>query len=285
MEPSPLYSAIRARILFLVLVLAVVAWGVCAELVWPQWLSEEATPLTEALAGVAFYGFLAGFLWLACLRAGIVGRFTLGARPHRRQVWTYILLGIPLIATAVSGFYILYLPLSYIFPDFVSWVLLDFDSIIWWRGDFAAIAASGVNVIMMLVIAPVIEEVIFRGFLLNRWWQKYGAYRAVFYSSLIFSFLHVEVIGGMIFGIVLSLIYMKTKSLVGPIVVHASNNAIALVLLILEILAHGDIPKTSIDEFRAEWWVALVGAAVGIPWLVWFCRKLSRQELEPVFRR
>ena len=100
----------------------------------------------------------------------------------------------------------------------------------------------------------------------------------MFFSSIAFATLHVEIVGAIVFGIVLSLIYVKTKSLIGPIIAHVSNNAIVFLVVILEGIVYDDISE--LDEFRAYWWLAALGAAVGVPWLVWICKRLDRREFD-----
>ncbi len=278
--PSPHFAAIRARRLLAIFVAAGALWIGAFVLLWPEELEIEEAPLPDALLGLALYALLALFLWLACLRAGVIDRFSLGQRPERRETWAYILLGVPLIAVAVVGLYILYLPLSYFSPAFVTSILLEkLPPLIWWRAEPQLLLASFVNALVIVVIAPVIEETFFRGFLLNRWWRKYGVPRAVVFSSLAFAFVHIDIIGGFVFGVVLSLIYVKTKSLIGPIIVHAANNGIALLPLLLEGVVTGEIEMVyTLEEFRSYWWLAPLGAAVGVPWLVWFVKRLLRRE-------
>lgn len=277
--PSPHFAAIRGRVLLGMFVAAVALLGVAYVILWPEELEIEEAPLPDALMGLALYALLALFLWLACLKAGVINQFSLGLRPERRETQTYILLGVPLIAVSLCGVYILYLPLSYLFPAFVTWWLLELPPLIWWRGDAEALTASIINALVIVVIAPVIEETFFRGFLLNRWWRKYGVARAVIFSSVAFAFIHVEIIGGLVFAVVLSLIYVKTRSLIGPIIVHAANNGIALLPLLLEGVVTGEIEMVyTLEEFRSYWWLAPVGAAVGVPWLVWFVKRLLRRE-------
>ena len=279
-EPSPVFAAIRARSLLAMFVAAGALWIGAFVLLWPEELEIEEAPLPDALTGLALYALLALFLWLACLRAGVIDRFSLGRRPERRETWAYILLAVPLIGMAVVGLYILYLPLSYFFPAFVTEILLEeLPPLIWWRAEPQFLLASLINALMLVVIAPVIEETFFRGFLLSRWWRKYGVPRAVVFSSLAFAFVHVDIIGGFVFGVVLSLIYVKTKSLIGPIIVHASNNAITILEVLLEGVVTGEIEMVyTLEEFRSYWWLALLGAAVGVPWLLWFVKRLLRRE-------
>jgi membrane protease YdiL (CAAX protease family) len=255
--------------------------GIGAVFAWPQLLNVDEAPIPDAVLGLSFYVLLAAFLWLACMRAGILNQISFGPRPSWREMRVYILFGIPLIGIAVFGLYVLYMPLSYIFPSFVIFMLLDVPPVILWRGDFEALLANGINTVMIVVIAPVIEEIFFRGFLLNRWWRKYGIGKAIIFSSMAFAVLHVDIIGGMVFGIVLSIIYVKTKSLIGPIVAHVSNNAIAVLLeIVFEGIVYDDISEMTLDEFRTYWWLAAIGAAVGVPWLVWFFNRWVKREFD-----
>ena len=77
---------------------------------------------------------------------------------------------------------------------------------------------------------------------------------------------------------VLSLVYLRTQSIFGPIIVHISNNAIVTVIVIIYEIATGGLEaETSLDEFQDSWWIAPIGAVICIPWLVWFLkRRFSR---------
>lgn len=96
-------------------------------------------------------------------------------------------------------------------------------------------------------IAPVAEEVLFRGFALTAWLRTGGARRAIILSSLFFVLGHVLFVGGDSFresaslafvgGVVripvaltLGWLYVRTGSLWGPIGLHAAYNAILIVL-------------------------------------------------------
>ena len=61
------------------------------------------------------------------------------------------------------------------------------------------------------------EELVFRGFLLNRWLAKYGTRVGVGLSAGCFALLHSEILGAGVFAVILSLVYLRTHSLAGPI--------------------------------------------------------------------
>jgi membrane protease YdiL (CAAX protease family) len=97
------------------------------------------------------------------------------------------------------------------------------------------------------VVAPVAEEVLFRGFALTAWQRSVGARQAILRSSIVFVLAHVLFVGGDTFGeaarlalvggiarvpiaFVLGWLYVRTGSLWGPIGLHATFNAILIVL-------------------------------------------------------
>jgi hypothetical protein len=78
----------------------------------------------------------------------------------------------------------------------------------------------------MVVLAPLGEELMFRGFLMNLWIARKGRWFGVIASSIVFGLFHWEgaVFAG-ILGIALALIYLKYDSLWPGIALHALYNA------------------------------------------------------------
>ena len=84
------------------------------------------------------------------------------------------------------------------------------------------------------VLAPVAEEIFFRGFLLAALVSVVGGLRGALVSSAIFSAAHLNV--GTLFpifvmGILLSWLYLRTGSIWPPIIAHAAQNLLALTFL------------------------------------------------------
>lgn len=83
------------------------------------------------------------------------------------------------------------------------------------------------------VIAPIIEELIFRGALLTNLCKKYSNLTSILISSLIFSLIHFqpEVFGAIfLISLLLSRLFLKTNSLVAPIMFHILNNTLKTIL-------------------------------------------------------
>src|SRR5690606_99960 len=97
-------------------------------------------------------------------------------------------------------------------------------------GSSSSMVSSLINIVVVVLLGPVLEEIMFRWLLIERWKAKYSITSAVTLSSLIFGILHADLVGAFIFGVVLCAIYLHTRSLWGPILVHVGNNALAVVL-------------------------------------------------------
>ena len=92
--------------------------------------------------------------------------------------------------------------------------------------------------VIVLVVAPVVEEVLFRGVLLHRIAVKWGLGPAIVVSSAVFGILHVNFVGVGVLGIVMALLYVRTRTLIVPIACHVLNNAVAVSLVFLAMLTN-----------------------------------------------
>lgn len=87
-----------------------------------------------------------------------------------------------------------------------------------------------------VTIAPIVEEALFRGILLQAFARKYGWLKGSIFSSGIFSLLHGPVAPLiMIFSLYLSRMFYKTRSIVPGMILHAINNATVSLLLLINL--------------------------------------------------
>lgn len=87
-----------------------------------------------------------------------------------------------------------------------------------------------------IVVAPVSEEVIFRGYLYGTFRRYAGRGWALGVSAVIFAAIHAHLpaLGGLlVLAVVLTLIYEYTTSLWGPIVLHALFNTLTVTATLL----------------------------------------------------
>lgn len=83
--------------------------------------------------------------------------------------------------------------------------------------------------IQSTIFAPIFEEILFRGIILNGMLSKYknNQGRAVLYSAIIFGVVHLNIpqgINAMMVGLILGFIYYSTKNIKLCIFVHFINN-------------------------------------------------------------
>ncbi len=131
-----------------------------------------------------------------------------------------------------------------------------------------------IDVVVLLLVVPVVEELLFRGLLLQRWALRWGVRPALLGSSLLFGCLHrnVNVIGLTMFGLVMGLLYLKTRSLWVPIVCHGINNAL-VVGLEMVVDSGGGAELPSLGDLRGNFGWGLLLVAVTLPLLLGFIRR------------
>jgi len=86
-----------------------------------------------------------------------------------------------------------------------------------------------INLFAIAVFVPVIEEIFFRGFLLREVMIKFNLFTSVVSTSLIFSFLHGDTglfIPVFINSVVISVVYIRVRSLIPVIMIHALQNLV-----------------------------------------------------------
>ncbi|MGW5981811.1 CPBP family intramembrane glutamic endopeptidase [Bacillus mycoides] len=119
------------------------------------------------------------------------------------------------------GYLIIYMySFAWITPDFIMNAL--HEPIIDSTGGYVF------QFIRVVFIAPIVGEFVFRGFLLQRFAAKWGTSVAMIAVALLFAILHVDFLGAAVFSIVLSIVYIRTKSLLMPIAIHMLNNTFVL---------------------------------------------------------
>jgi len=87
-----------------------------------------------------------------------------------------------------------------------------------------------IRLFQTLILVPVIEEVFFRGILLNQFLKKYNAIFAIFLSAILFTIYHSEpnnIWFLFLYGMIYGYIFYKTYSLFACILLHSFTNLLA----------------------------------------------------------
>ena len=141
------------------------------------------------------------------------------------------------------------------------------------EGGDKYVLANLLNFLTLVLVAPVVEEFIVRGILLTRWAVKWGTVRAVIVSSVIFALLHNNIIGMFCFACVLSIFYIRTKSLFIPMSIHITNNSIAWILAWLGTEFGESASHTTDVALHELWQIGLIGVVITIPCAIYFWRR------------
>ncbi len=81
------------------------------------------------------------------------------------------------------------------------------------------------------VLAPITEELLFRGLIYKRLRNRFGIIASMIFGSLLFGIVHgnlVQFIYAFLLGSIFSYIYEKFKTIIAPIIAHAGANIIAV---------------------------------------------------------
>lgn len=99
-----------------------------------------------------------------------------------------------------------------------------------------AVVEPWLVILAVVILAPIAEEVFFRGVVFNAWLRERGRRWAFIGSSVMFAVIHaslVAVIPIFLLGLALAWIYQRTGNLLAPIAMHATFNAISVALALL----------------------------------------------------
>ncbi|MEB9685262.1 CPBP family intramembrane metalloprotease [Bacillus thuringiensis serovar pingluonsis] len=99
----------------------------------------------------------------------------------------------------------------------------------------AAAAISPVALISIVLLAPLVEEFVFRYAAINILMSKFKQTWSILISSSFFSIMHFDfpfIFGYFLIGLVLAVVYVRTNRLLVSFVVHASMNLIVVILQI-----------------------------------------------------
>ena len=98
--------------------------------------------------------------------------------------------------------------------------------------------SSIILLVVVSLIAPVCEEIFFRGFIFQAFKKSWGVFAGLFISSLLFSAAHLElynIIPLFAIGWVLAYIFNKTKSLFPVIFLHAVYNLLMILVMFSQL--------------------------------------------------
>lgn len=133
--------------------------------------------------------------------------------------------------------------LQLVMPKFMLESYTDTQQIIEGGGFLMQLVTAG-------IVAPIVEELIFRGLVYRRTKKMTGTIAAAILSAALFGVFHgnwVQAPYAFIIGIVAVFVYEKFKSIVAPIMLHMSANILSVLIM---TLASSDTP--TVDSLNID---------------------------------
>lgn len=138
---------------------------------------------------------------------------------------------------------------------------------------------------LMVVAAPILEELIFRGIILDGLMKKYSPEKSILLSSFLFGLVHLnpwQFVTGFIIGIFAGWIYYKTKSLSLTIIIHAAANLSGYIVRYFIDM------ESSMDDTLVEMYggltnliLVIVGSIIIVSICIYFLEKeFSKQKVQ-----
>jgi len=192
-------------------------------------VSGEEPIWVVGLSALGLWVPFLGVLWAISMRLGsgsFVRDYSISFRPVD-------FVGIPIgVASQLVFVNLVYWPLRAIFPDTFA-----ADRVENRARDLFDRAHGGWMIVLILVVvvgAPVVEEIVYRGFINGSLQGHLGDGAALVVAAAWFALIHfapVEYPGLFVFAVVLGLCFLRTRRLGLPIVAHMAFNATGLILV------------------------------------------------------
>jgi membrane protease YdiL (CAAX protease family) len=131
------------------------------------------------------------------------------------------------------------------------------------------------ELLFISTIVPIVEELIFRGIILDKWSEKWGITLSIVLSSILFAVVHFQwlLFSQFIFGMIAAVLYLKTRTLLVPIVAHAINNFAVGLGSLLDTSGSTVTVNQLTEEVRAVGPISFVVFVCTLPFVVKFLRK------------
>ncbi|KWE54849.1 CPBP family intramembrane glutamic endopeptidase [Burkholderia sp. MSMB2157WGS] len=135
-------------------------------------------------------------------------------------------------------------------------------------------------IVLTCAIAPLLEEMLFRGVMLRSFLRQYPEGTAIAHSAAVFGLAHLNVYQFALafgLGLLIGKLYAATRSLLPGILIHACyNTAVVIVALKSPFVLTGE---SLLEIWPTSWWFgALVLGGVGAWWLV---KAVDEQRMVP----
>ncbi|MDO9480741.1 MAG: CPBP family intramembrane metalloprotease [Hydrogenophaga sp.] len=175
--------------------------------------------------------------------------------PSRGSVWTTLLLVVPPV--------LLLVPASLLFNATLSDLMESLWPLSRWEEQAfeEMMEISLPSLVATCLLAPVLEEMLFRGVILRSFLLQYPRWPAMLCSAMVFGLAHMNIyqfVVAFLVGVLLAWLYERTRSLVPGIALHAAHNTGVVAMQLNQ--GSSELP---LDADPLVWVGALCLAALG----------------------
>lgn len=233
------------------------------------------------LVACALYGLLTAWILRACRGAGVDLRRLVGRLPRGYSWLAAVGLLVTAMVFSVGSWFVTTYVMSRYAPALAEALVTLSEP----TADSVAIGVAWT--VVAVVVAPVVEEVLFRGILVNRWGTKWSLGTGVVASAVCFGALHpAGVAGATAMGLATAFLYLQSGTLIVPIAFHAANNLVATVATGFFLAEEATAVALDLEGIEAMALPGLAMAVVTLPVLVWyFWRRWPTREADIPYLR
>lgn len=134
------------------------------------------------------------------------------------------------------------------------------------------------TIITSVVMAPILEEILFRKLILSELLEKYSLSISLLVTNVLFALIHLpnyrNLIPTFVFGILCSLVVIKTKKIIYPMIIHMLSNCL---WLITAYMGEPYFSKILALEFNYIYWLYIL---IGVGILIYGSRKIWNYEFK-----
>ena len=164
--------------------------------------------------------------------------------------------------------------LSFIFPKYVEYFIND--------RSYTNLLEMLLWAVSVIFLAPLEEEFLFRGVILQKWIMKWGIKTGVVASSLFFALAHFryDIIPLFIISLVLSILYFKNNNLISSIICHLFYNTLVVIFNLINFLLQTETERNvfiTVESYQ-NYTQGLLSQrffliAVSVPFIIYFIYK------------
>jgi membrane protease YdiL (CAAX protease family) len=146
-------------------------------------------------------------------------------------------------------------------------------------------AFSGIGLLMGVFlagfVAPILEELLFRGFLFRAWQRQWGWGASMLLASTLFGLYHPHFVAAFASSVVFVCVMRRTGSLRAPIVVHSFSNLMLWYPLAGRFVFPGEDRAVGDITTWGPNLACLLFVVVALPLYLWMARSPARGEPSP----